>query len=90
MCHVTTAKPLTDRKIPSTHTHTYTHRTVITMHAAKNGMLTTFIDGQKKNSVRSLPVCNALVDLYLDRETITKDLRADTLGNMANFLSHVK
>jgi len=57
--------------------------TVITMHAAKNGVLTTFIDGQKKNSVRSLPVCNALVDLYLDRETITKDLRADTLGNMS-------
>lgn len=64
--------------------------TVITFSAAKNGTLTTFIDGQKKNSVRSLPVCNALVDLYLDKETITKDLRADTLGNISKFLSQVK
>mmetsp|Transcript_2762 Transcript_2762/g.9517 ORF Transcript_2762/g.9517 Transcript_2762/m.9517 type:complete len:250 (-) Transcript_2762:72-821(-) len=59
--------------------------TVITF-ASKNGTLTTFIDGRKKNSVKSAPLNRALVDLYLGQDTITKDVRADTLSSLAGFL----
>jgi len=62
--------------------------TVITFSKERNGTLTTFIDGQERTRVRSKPLNQAISELYLGRETITKDLRADTLSSIDQILPH--
>ena len=58
--------------------------TVITF-SSKNGTLTTYIDGRKKNSVKSKALNESLMNLYLGEETVTKDVRQDTLSALAGF-----
>ena len=44
--------------------------------------MTTFIDGQERNTVKSKPLNQAMAQLYLGSDTITKDLRADTMHTL--------
>merc|ERR1711924_544792 len=53
--------------------------------SSKNGTLTTYIDGRKKNSVKSKALNESLMNLYLGEETVTKDVRQDTLSALAGF-----
>ncbi|QDZ23418.1 hypothetical protein A3770_10p59360 [Chloropicon primus] len=59
--------------------------TVITL-SSKNGTVTTFIDGRKKNAVHSEALNSELMNLYLGPATITQDCRQDTLSSLAGFL----
>ncbi len=59
---------------------------MITFAKERNGTLTTFIDGEERTRVRSKPLNQAISELYLGRDTITKDLRNDTLASIAQLL----
>ena len=60
--------------------------TVITFSTSRNGTMTTFIDGRRKNAVRSQALNSSLMKLYLGENTITKDVREDTLSSLARFI----
>ena len=60
--------------------------TVITFSTSRNGTMTTFIDGRRKNAVRSQALNTSLMKLYLGENTITKDVREDTLSSLARFM----
>ena len=60
--------------------------TVITFSTSRNGTMTTFIDGRRKNAVRSQALNNSLMKLYLGENTITKDVRENTLSSLARFI----
>jgi len=61
--------------------------TTITFSTARNGDMTTFINGEKKNTVKSKPLNQAMTQLYLGSDTITKDLRADALQTISHILT---